>query len=83
MKKRFTKSSIDRIEELNLACFDIDNLDFEEFINNNQDKKKLMFLDPPYYLEKASKLYGNNGDMRETFDHNKLYNCISKKKIGL
>lgn len=79
-KKRFTKSSIDRIEELNLACFDIDNLDFEEFINNNQDKKKLMFLDPPYYLEKASKLYGNNGDMHETFDHNKLYNCISKKK---
>jgi len=51
-KKRFTKSSIDRITKLDLTMYDIYNLDFEEFINTNQDKKKLIFLDPPYYLEK-------------------------------
>ena len=79
-KKRFTKSSIDRIKKLDLAYFDIYNLDFKEFINNNYDKKNLIFLDPPYYLKKASKLYGNNGDMHETFDHDKLYKCLSKKK---
>ena len=79
-KKRFTKSSIDRIKKLDLTCYDIYNLDFEEFINNNQDKKNLIFLDPPYYLEKASTLYGNNGDMHDTFEHDKLYNCLSKKK---
>ena len=56
------------------------NLDFEEFINTNQDKKNLIFLDPPYYLEKASTLYGNNGDMHDTFDHIKLYHCLSKIK---
>ena len=78
-KKRFTKSSIDTIEKLNLSRFDIYNLDFEEFINTNQAKKNLLFLDPPYYLEKASTLYGNNGDMHNTFDHNKLYNCLSTK----
>lgn len=84
-KKRFTKSSIDAIKKLNLTNYDIYNLDFEEFINNNnnQDKKNLIFLDPPYYLEKASKLYGNNGDMHDTFDHDKLYKCISKEKNWL
>jgi DNA adenine methylase len=79
-KKRFTKSSIDKINNLELSSYDIYNLDFEEFINNNQDEKNLLFLDPPYYLEKASTLYGNNGDMHETFEHDKLYKCLSKKK---
>ena len=78
-KKRFTTSSVDRIKKLNLSKFNISNLDFEEFINNSYSENDLMFLDPPYYLEKASKLYGNNGDMHEDFDHIKLYNCLSTK----
>ena len=78
-KKRFTKSSIDKIKKLNLVKFEIYNLDFEEFINSTYSLNNLLFLDPPYYLEKKSKLYGNNGDMHETFDHDKLYKCISKK----
>jgi DNA adenine methylase len=82
-KKRFTKSSIDRIKQLNLNDFNIYNLDFEEFINNNESENNLMFLDPPYYLEKKSKLYGNNGDMHETFNHEKLYECLSKKNNWL
>ena len=79
-KKRFTKSSIDRIRKLNLSDFNIFNLDFEEFINNNCNENNLIFLDPPYYLEKDSKLYGNNGDMHESFNHNKLYKCLLNKK---
>lgn len=82
-KKRFTKSSIDRIRKLDLKNYNIYNFDFEEFINNNQDEKNLLFLDPPYYLEKASTLYGNNGDMHDNFDHDKLYKCISKNKNWL
>ena len=39
----------------------------------------LIFLDPPYYLEKSSKLYGTNGDMHENFDHIRLYNYICNK----
>jgi DNA adenine methylase len=77
-KKRFTISSIDRINNLDLTRFDIYNLDFEEFIHQHNDKHNLLFLDPPYYLQK-SKLYGNNGDMHEHFNHNKLFECISKK----
>ncbi len=79
-KKRFTQSSIERIRNLDLRKFNIYNLDFEDFMNTNQDTKNLIFLDPPYYLEKASTLYGNNGDMHDTFDHNKLYKCLTTKK---
>ncbi len=39
-----------------------------------------MFLDPPYYLNKKSKLYGNNGDMHENFNHELLFNTIKNKK---
>ena len=60
---------------------DISNLDFEEFIiNHTKEKDKaLMFLDPPYYLDKGSKLYGTNGDMHEQFDHDRLFECLSDK----
>jgi DNA adenine methylase len=80
-KKRFTPSSIDRINNLDLTNFYIDNKDFELFIEENSDKQpSILFLDPPYYLKTKSKLYGNNGDMHENFDHEKLFECISNKQ---
>lgn len=82
-KKRFTKSSIDRIRKMDLTNFIIYNFDFEEFINENQDNTHLIFLDPPYYLEKTSRLYGKNGDMHSTFEHDRLYKCLSTKKNWL
>jgi DNA adenine methylase len=77
-KKRFTKSSVDRINNLNLSKFMIYNEDFESFINS-KCLNGIMFLDPPYYLEKQSKLYGNNGDMHENFNHMLLYDTIKDK----
>ena len=82
-KNRFTKSSIDRINKLNLDKFTIQNLDFEPFINSNLNKNNFIFLDPPYYLEKKSCLYGNNGNMNKNFDNIKLYQCIYNKKNWL
>jgi len=79
-KKRFTPSSIKRIEQLNLDYVDIHNLDFSDFIKKYFSKRSLLFLDPPYYLEKKSKLYGNNGDLHEDFDHEKLFKLLKKKK---
>ena len=61
--KRFTPSSINKIRSLDFTNIDIHNFDFEYFINNFANENAFMFLDPPYYLEKQSKLYGNNGDM--------------------
>lgn len=78
-KKRFTLSSIDRVNKLNLTKFDIYNKDFSDFIVGCTETNSLIFLDPPYYLDKNSKLYGFNGDMHETFDHKKLYDAIKEK----
>ena len=78
-KKRFTKSSIDRINDLNLSNFNIYNYDFEVFINKYYNKdNSIIFLDPPYYIE--SKLYGNNGDLHENFNHMLLFDTIKNKK---
>lgn len=83
-KKRYTLSSINRIEMLDFSNVEIYNLDFEHFIKNTNDNEKvLMFLDPPYYLEKQSKLYGNNGDMHENFNHQLLFDVIKMKKNWL
>lgn len=83
-QKRFTQSSIEKIKQLDLSKLEISNLDFEEFIKNfyknNDTSTSLMFLDPPYYLEKGSKLYGDNGDMHESFDHKKLFKTLKNKK---
>jgi len=85
-KKRFTDSSIEKINKLNLSKTEIYNLDFKEFIRlkcKNIDEESIIFLDPPYYLEDKSNLYGNNGDMHENFDHEKLYKLLKKKKNWL
>jgi DNA adenine methylase len=85
-KKRFTKSSIERIKKLDMSSnFEIYNCDFEDFLEEkgcvgDYDANPLLFLDPPYYLEKNSKLYGKNGDMHEHFDHDKLFKCLSTRK---
>ena len=81
--KRYTPSSINKIRSLDFTNIDIYNFDFEYFINNFTNEKTLIFLDPPYYLEKQSKLYGNNGDMHENFNHESLYNLIKTKKKWL
>tara|TARA_B100000497_G_scaffold69887_1_gene78599 strand:- start:1346 stop:2110 length:765 start_codon:yes stop_codon:yes gene_type:complete len=76
-KKRFTESSIKRTEDLNLNDVEFHNLDFETFLKG---KKGLIFLDPPYYLNENSKLYGKNGDMHENFNHEKLFQVLKKRK---
>ena len=78
-RKRFTPSSIKRIEQLDFDKIEIHNCDFYDFICEQATNKTLLFLDPPYYLEKKSKLYGNNGDMHESFDHQKLFDLLRTK----
>ena len=78
--KRFTPSSINKIEALDFTNIEIYNSDFYDFINNLTNDKALIFLDPPYYLESKSKLYGNNGDMHERFNHKLLFDLLNIKK---
>ena len=44
-KKRFTKSSIERIKNLDLSYFDIYNDDFEDFMNKINNEESIIFLD--------------------------------------
>ena len=81
--KRFTPSSINKIELLDFTNIDIYNFDFYDFINNFNNNKAFIFLDPPYYLENKSKLYGNNGDMHENFNHQLLFDLLNTKKNWL
>ena len=74
-EKRFTESSIDRIKKLDLTGTEFHNEDFTTFLIKDY-KNRLLFLDPPYYLQKASKLYGKNGDMHESFDHEGLFKVL-------
>jgi len=78
--KRFTLSSINKIEDLDFTNIEIYNDDFYEFINNFNISSSLMFLDPPYYLENKSKLYGNNGDLHQDFNHELLFDLLNTKK---
>ena len=78
--KRFTETSINKIESLDFTNIEIYNKDFYDFIINYNTNNSLMFLDPPYYLENKSKLYGNNGDMHENFNHQFLFELIRTKR---
>ena len=82
-KKRFTYKSTEKIAHLNLDNFEISNKDFEEFINENTCEKSFIFLDPPYFLNENSKLYGFRGDMHKGFCHEKLFELLSKRKNWL
>jgi DNA adenine methylase len=81
--KRYTTSSINKIRALDFTNIDVYNLDFEHFVNHFSNDKTLLFLDPPYYLEKQSKLYGNNGDMHEHFNHQLLFDLMKTKQNWL
>jgi DNA adenine methylase len=67
---------------LNFSNVEIYNEDFKDFLRETLliRDNSLMYLDPPYYLEKNSKLYGNNGDMHENFDHQSLFNLLKLQK---
>jgi DNA adenine methylase len=65
---------------LDFSNIEIYNRDFYDFINEFCINETLMFLDPPYYLEKKSKLYGKDGDMHEGFNHQLLFDVLVTKK---
>jgi DNA adenine methylase len=77
--KRFTDNSITNVSELNLKRVNFTNDDFSDFLTSTNLSKSLIFADPPYYLKKSN-LYGDNGDLHEHFDHQKLYNTLRSLK---
>jgi DNA adenine methylase len=79
--KRFTYSSIERLEKLEKILTEdvtITNLDYSELLNV-EGKNVFIFLDPPYFAATKSKLYGKDGNLHISFDHQRfaetLVNC--------
>lgn len=79
IKKRFTVSSIDRLDYLDLSSCEFSNVDFEEFLNAvPRETGVVIYADPPYHLESKSILYGNKGDLHMTFEHDRFYDCMTE-----
>ncbi len=70
---RFTYSSIERIALLEniLAGIKITNSDYRELLKES-GQEVFLFLDPPYLSTVKSRLYGKNGNLHTSFDHNEF-----------
>ena len=76
-EKRFTISSIDRVKLLSSILNDtmITNYDYQEVIEK-EGENVFIFLDPPYYSATKSALYGKNGNMHKSFNHQRFANVL-------
>ncbi|AKB44721.1 Cytosine-specific DNA methyltransferase [Methanosarcina vacuolata Z-761] len=79
--KRFTSSMIDKLVPLSnlLNGVKITNNDYTYLLNKPGDNV-FIFLDPPYLTSKNSKLYGINGNLHTSFDHQKFAEDVKKCK---
>jgi DNA adenine methylase len=81
--KRLTPSSIKRLEEVEALLHDtrISNHDYQVLIDS-PGEEVFLFLDPPYFSATKSLLYGKNGNLHRSFDHerfaNSMRNCNHK-----
>lgn len=78
--KRFTYSSIERLEKLENILTDdikITNLDYTELLIP-EGEQVFLFLDPPYFVATKSKLYGKAGNLHTSFDHQKFAETVQK-----
>ena len=76
---RFTESSIQRLRDFEAKNFRVDYADFEDAINYHP--KAFLYLDPPYMLKGSqNSLYGVDGNLHSSFDHDKLHSLLTKRK---
>lgn len=80
-RKRFTMSSVDRLRELGsiLLGTKITDLDYDKVVSA-EGQNAFIFLDPPYYSTKNSGLYGKNGHLHKSFDHERFAETMKKCK---
>ncbi|HEX8734070.1 MAG TPA: DNA adenine methylase [Pyrinomonadaceae bacterium] len=78
-EKRFTDSSIERLAKMPEVLRDvkITNLDYEKVVNADGENV-FLFLDPPYFSATGSALYGKNGNLHKTFDHERFAEALRR-----
>jgi DNA adenine methylase len=69
-EKRFTMSSIERLKNLTELMQDVQitNEEYENLIKMDGDNV-FIFLDPPYFNSRESRLYGKKGYLHQSFNH--------------
>lgn len=80
-RDKLLKSDLSKLRKYRymLESVKITNLDFQEVISNLPDKS-IIFLDPPYFSNKKSKLYGKEGVLHVNFDHDRLKLVLDNTK---
>jgi DNA adenine methylase len=78
-KRRFTQSSIERLKRLHelLANVKVTPYDYEKVVNRTGEDV-FIFLDPPYFSTTDSRLYGKNGDLHTSFNHERFAKVMKK-----
>ena len=78
-EKRFTPSSLERVRRVAPLLQDVKltNTDFAEVIEA-PGTAVFLFLDPPYFGNATSALYGKNGHLHKTFDHERLATLLRR-----
>ncbi|MBI3639048.1 MAG: DNA adenine methylase [Thaumarchaeota archaeon] len=76
---RFTLSSIEKLANFKVSGVTVDLADFKQSIKKH--RTKLLYLDPPYLINQ--RLYGNNGDMHNGFDHKCLVEILQDRKLWI
>lgn len=78
---RFNQSSINQLLKVDLSNVEIAQGDYWDVLFQSGQKYDGIYADPPYALDKGSKLYGDRGDTHDSFDHVQFayrMNSISK-----
>ncbi|WP_392478617.1 DNA adenine methylase [Nostoc sp. C110] len=78
--KRFTDSSIERLEKLENILSEnvqITNLDYSHLLKP-EGEDVFLFLDPPYFSAKKSKLYGKDGDLHTSFEDQRFAELLQQ-----
>ena len=80
-EKRFTPSSVERIEKIApiLQSALITNYDYQKVVEKS-GKDVFIFLDPPYYSATKSALYGKNGNLHKSFNHQRFADILKATK---
>ena len=70
---RFTESAIERVSKLSplLEGIKITQLDYRQLLLDG-DPSVFTFLDPPYFKATKSRLYGKNGVLHTSFNHDQF-----------
>ncbi|MEL6459576.1 MAG: DNA adenine methylase [Cyanobacteria bacterium J06621_15] len=78
--KRFTYSSIERLEKLETVLSEdmkITNFDYSELLYP-KGGNVFLFLDPPYFTATKSKLYGQDGNLHTSFEHQRFAQLVKQ-----